>query len=285
MSNVSGRENLTVETAALSLLSRHFYGISDEESRGTPLIQERDVFAVGKVLARTFRRALYRGKPLFFIFEDMHWFDEQSLSLLRVFLPELRVPAAVFMTSRPESSERIIKMIYNIKTRPARIFCICACSRSTGEEVLRFCRTFLSDEVVKARGADYFMRESEGMPLLLAEMVRMLRDNSGAECRDGLRGLIMSRMDELSPPQRQNAGALHVFGAPASVEDIAMLLEAETEQITSAAEELLRRGLICEVKENDDYGVDFLHVNVRECVCNAIPGFKRNSCTGVSPVS
>ena len=52
-----------------------------------------------------------------------------------------------------------------------------------------------------------------------------------------------------------------------------MFLEAETEQITSAAEELLRRGLICEVKENDDYGVDFLHVNVRECVYNAIPGF------------
>ncbi len=267
-------ENLTVETAALSLLSRHFYGISDEESRGTPLIQERDVFAVGKVLAGLAAR-LYRGKPLFFIFEDMHWFDEQSLSLLRVFLPELRVPAAVFMTSRPESSERIIKMIYNIKSVPVGDFLHMRLQPFNGEEVLRFCRTFLSDEVVKARGADYFMRESEGMPLLLAEMVRMLRDNSGAECRDGLRGLIMSRMDELEPLQREMLSALSVFGAPAAIEDIAMLLEAETEQITSAAEELLRRGLICEVKENDDYGVDFLHVNVRECVYNAIPGFKR----------
>ena len=267
-------ENMAVDAGTLSVLSRHFYGISGEDCRGTPLIPERDIFAVGKALAGLSAR-LYRGKPLFFIFEDMHWFDAQSLDLLRVFLPELRVPARIFMTSRPESAEAINKMIYNKKPVPARNFMQMRLMPFTGEEVLRFCRAFLSDEVLRTRGADYFMRESEGMPLLLAEMVRILRGNSGAECRDGLRGLIMSRMDELSPPQREMLSALSVFGAPASVEDLAMLIGEDPGLITADAEELLRRGLICEVKENDDYCVDFIHVNVRECVYDAIPGFKR----------
>ena len=59
------------------------------------------------------------------------------------------------------------------------------------------------------------------MPLLLAEMMRILMENENADCRDGLKGLIMSRLEGMSESERALILTLSAFGGGAQPEELA----------------------------------------------------------------
>lgn len=278
MVNLLKQNQITLEQKNLGVLTRYFYDVSkNENDRGAaPLPPERETLIIAKILAGMTAK-LSIGKRLFFILEDMHWFDVQSLNLLRIFISELQIPAIFFMTSRPESSEYLIKFIYNL--RPSILYSVHSLQLLpfTKEEVMNFCRVFLPEELIRARGENYFVGESAGMPLLLVEMTKILRENANAECRAGLRGLILGRMEELTKRERYILSVLSVFGGPALAEDLALVAQISLDEIFEPIEVLLSRKMVHEIEENGDIFVEFLHDNVRECVYDSIPKLKRKS--------
>lgn len=266
---------LSIEPEHLAILSRYFYDLPlNMHFRGAPFPPDQETYVLGDTLATLVNR-LCAGKRPILIFEDIHWYDDRSLALLRIFITELRVSAVFFITSRPEKTRAIIKFLYNIKPRGRYSLLDIPLLPFTQEETSGFCRCFLSEKIMFERGEDYFQNKSAGIPLLLTEMMKVVRTNCHADCSGILDNLIMSRFEDLTKLQYDLLSLLSVFGAPTSVDDIAMLLSLAPEEIYEPLAELLHREMIREVERAGGFYVDFYHSNVRECVYNSIPGFKR----------
>ncbi|MDR1482966.1 MAG: AAA family ATPase [Synergistaceae bacterium] len=272
------------DRAAARLLSMVFYdfpeeGPADARQRMGPPPEPNPVNIA--MALRTLIESVSGARRPIFVLEDLHWFDPQSLLLLRSFLSEISLPATVYLTSRPEAALSVIGMLYGIRPsardRRDKILEIQLAPLSS-EDTLRLCRAFLSDSVISHRGEEYFTKKSEGLPLLLVEMLRILQDNQDANCFAGLRGLIMSRLDNISPLQRGVMEILSVFGHCATPADIALAMGLHEEDLAAAIEDLLSRRLVFEAPEKRDGGrfsIDFSHSNVRECVYDSIPGIRK----------
>ncbi|OUO95088.1 AAA family ATPase [Cloacibacillus sp. An23] len=258
-----------------AMLSSVFYGFMDGQNPVSAAFSpEKTPLSVGRALAALAQELCAGGRPVF-IFEDLHWFDDRSLSTLRVFLSELRIPAVIFMTARPESAAPAARMIYNIKPQ-ARVRTLELALAPFGEkEIMSYCRSFLPEEVISCRGEEYFIRESEGMPLLLAEMMRILMENENADCRDGLKGLIMSRLEGMSEAERSLVLALSAFGGGAQPEELAAALSESLESTEKTLDALLQKKMIREVNDGGRASIDFLHANVRDCLYDSMPAFRR----------
>lgn len=276
MVNLFREAQISLDSQYTAILARYFYDVShDEYCRGAaPLPQERETLIIAKILGDMALR-ISRGKRLCLIFEDMHWFDPQSLKLLQIFISELKIPAMIFMTCRPEGAKNLMSIVYNL--RPSITYSVLSLQLLpfSKEEIMAFFRVFLSEDIIRSRGETYFVRESSGIPLLLVEMTKILKENANAECRAGLRGLIMGRMEGLTEKEQEVLSILSVFGSPAAPDDLALVAQISLEEISCPIVGLLGRKMIREVEENGDVFVAFSHDNVRECVYESIPKFKR----------
>jgi len=269
---------LEPDQESAALLSGVFYGFQGDARAprhvDAPLSAERNPVYLGRILARLAGMLRKRGK-LCLVFEDLHWFDEQSLLLLKAFLSELEPPACVFMTGRPESVPVVAKLAYPFKQDQRFSFLQLQLLPFGAGDVLHFCRLFLPEDVIADKGENYFIRKSEGMPLLLVEMVRILSENRDADCSDGLRGVITSRMEDMSEVQNEIMSVLAVFGRGASADDLAAVMDVEAKEISAPLEALLQKKLLRETREDQLSLFDFLHVNVMECIYDSLPAFRR----------
>jgi DNA-binding SARP family transcriptional activator len=269
---------VSLDPVAASILSGVFYEFMKQENAphavDTLLNVERNPLTVGAILADLTARLSKDKRPVF-VFEDIHLFDPQSLQLMKVFLSKIKIPLTLFMTSRPESVPLVTELLRGVKSDVPRELLEIPLAPFESDDVVRFCRLFLPDEIVSRKGEDYFIRQSEGMPLLLVEIRGMLLENREANCFAGLKGVIMSRMEDVSPLQREILSILSVFAWGAPVDDIALAAEKEVQEILEPVEGLLRKKMVCEKRESGQFLIDFLHANVRECVYDSIPGFRR----------
>ena len=271
---------LEPDQESAALLSGVFYGFQGDVRAprhvDAPLSADRNPVYLGKILARL-AGLLQSRKRLCLVFEDLHWFDEQSLLLLKAFLAELEPPACVFMTGRPESVPAAARLAYPFKQDQRFSFLQIQLQPFGAGDVLHFCRLFLPEEVIADKGEKYFIRKSEGMPLLLVEMVRILSENRDADCSDGLRGVITSRLEDMTEVQNEILSVLAVCGQGASADDLAAVMNVDAQEISAPLEALLQKKLLRETREGQSSLFDFLHVNVMECICDSLPVFRRNA--------
>ena len=130
------------------------------------------------VLGRIISRLLFSisaGTRPILIMEDLHDFDPQSLLLLEAFLNEVQNPFTVLLTSRPEGIASTVEMFDRLRpSLPHRLLDL-PLGPLEPAETLRFCLSFLPEALVLHKGLDYFVRESEGVPLLLTEILQIGR--------------------------------------------------------------------------------------------------------------
>ena len=273
--SLSKENDIDIGSKKLSILTRYFSDFSNEgHCRGAALLPpEREAPVIAEIMAGITER-ISDGRQPVFVLEDMHWFDASSLRLLSFFIAALKVPAVFFMTSRPEGADVVTGLIYALRPTMRYSVLNMRLMPFTKEETADFCRFFFSEEIIRKRGLDYFFSESAGMPLLLTEMAKILKEDSLAECRDGLRGLIMGRMGGLSKRERELLSVLSVFEGPASSEDIAAAAGLPPDESAGALEKLLKCQMIRETGENNEFQLEFLHENVRKCIYDTIPKFR-----------
>jgi hypothetical protein len=272
-------KGIELDNVTASVLMSVFYDFTRKDSvmTNTPemaLAYEHNPHIIGRMLAELVEKLFAGTRPLL-IMEDLHWFDSSSLSSLQTFLSEIKIPLTVFLTSRPESVASVTNLFYGLKTFVPKKFIEIELSPFGAEETVRFFREFLPEEVISRRGKDYFQSKSGGVPLLIVEMLHMLEDNHDADCASGLKGVLMSRMEDLSPLQREILSVLSVFSIGASVDDIASVMNVLGGDISASIEVMLDKKLVHETDNNGALSLDFLHSNVRDCVYNAIPSFQK----------
>lgn len=217
------------------------------------------------------------GRKLILVIEDLHWFDKQSLLLLETFLTTLPIPATIFITTRPEKSEYAARKLQRIENGGMIDLLQISLKPFDKAETTSFCQLFFDKKLTESSERDYFFRESEGLPLLIVEIIKTLRSHSDTEfIRGGLGGVMLARFGEMPEKQREFLRILSVFTGGAQVSTIAQIMEYTASQVAFVAEELLDRKLIKEVETIEgNILVDFRHEKVRESVYELIPGFQR----------
>jgi class 3 adenylate cyclase/tetratricopeptide (TPR) repeat protein len=212
---------------------------------------------------RSWVEQLAQAQPLVLLFEDVHWGEEPLLRLIEQLAAWVReAPLLLLCIARPEL----------LDVRPTwgggHV-------RSTAIE-LEPLGTEESAELVGALTAELelpidtetVLAKTEGNPLFVEEMIRMLAERRGGSERipDTLQALIAARIDRLPGAQRilvQRAavmGRIFMGGALAH-------LSPEIEDVEESIEELLLRDLVVrEVRSTitGEHAYKFRHVLIRE---------------------
>ena len=233
------------------------------------LMTERNPIVISGIIDGLLRK-ISAKKRIIAVFEDIHWFDVQSLDLLSAFISTASTPLGVIMSGRPESSRITLAMLQNLNAQARWKITSLKLGPLRDDEIAQICRQTLEPDVLTQKGDDCFIRESEGIPLLLFEMLRAAAENPDSDITTGLGGLIMARMGELSSLQRNILAALSVFAAGAEPAQVAEAVGRPLDEILPAADGLLTRELINERAEDGRVVWDFIHVKVRDCVYGSL---------------
>ena len=221
-----------------------------------------------------------KKKTIIMIFEDIHWFDTQSIQLLAAFMSTVDLDLNIILSGRPESSRITLTMLQNLNPSAKWKIVPLKLDPLRNDEIINICRHSLSEELLRQKGDEYFIRESEGIPLLLFEMLRAAAENPDSDLTNGLGGLIMARIGELSVLQQSVLSVLSVFAVGADTEQIAEATSHQHNEVLSAGETLLSKGLLNERQEGGRVMWDFTHVKVRECIYESISLSKRQELHG-----
>ena len=151
------------------------------------------------VLRRYFAGLASAHAPLLLIVEDLHWIDPTSLVLLDELLAaQQRAPILVLMTSRPERMPPMAAQSTHMQL--GRL----------DEQASRALATCVAPGLaLPASEIETIIRRSDGVPLFIEEMTRMVADShtrrdGGAGLRQGgvpdtLMDLLMERLDRSGP--------------------------------------------------------------------------------------
>ena len=239
-------------------------------------VSKRTPMSVGHAVARLIALASSGKRPVVTV-EDLHWFDQQSLHLLETVLTDLPAASLVFITSRPEKSDYAKRKLRRMEADGFIDLLEISLSPFDKSETLSFCARFLDRDLIESRDGDFFFRESEGLPLLIVELIKMLRANASADVKGGLGGVMLARLGEMPETHREFLRVLSVFTNGARVATCAEIIGEDPMKAAQTAEDLLERKLVAEAKTVEGESVVvFRHAKVRESVYEMIPSFKRS---------
>ena len=233
------------------------------------MMTEINPVVLALIIAEMFH-ALSSKARLVLVLEDVHRFDIRSVELIEAILSVVTFPIKIIISSRPESVKYMTAMFRRQDIAVTEI----KLSPFTRSEILFISKSILPKSTVESRGAAYFVNESEGLPLMLFEMLRSLREDPESDCSNGLGALIMERTDRLSEKERSMLRAMSVCiaGNPDIISETAALPKNDTIQ---AAEVLVSKGLIEEHTQDGRPFWCFTHQKLREYIYSSIPLSRR----------
>ena len=276
-------EQIDISSINMSLLAGVFPNFLSEKhlSYNADLVKvsERTPVVIGRSVSRLVAKVSAGKRPVLMM-EDLQWFDPQSHHMLETFLATIPVPAVLFLTSRPEKSDFVLRKLKRLEDNGTLELVQISLKPFDKDETRSFCKMFLSENQSLSRNSELVFNESEGLPLLVVELVKTLRSNSSVKfAKGGLGGVMLARFGELSEISREFLRILSVFtgGVQAST-IISMFAESDASAASAAAEELLRKQMIQEEENlSGQILVNFKHAKVRECIYDSIPEFQRKS--------
>ena len=246
--------------------------------------RERLFELVSRILTEA---AAGRGRLVFI--EDIHWIDESSLDLVR------------FVTRR--GTDAVTRVLLLLTTRPTDVPLAlegAAVSRIeltelTEAESLEMVREALQLEDLPREVAEAIYAKTKGNPLFLEEVVRSLQapnvlnrilgassvsraaELAALEIPDRVQGLLMSRIDRLSPDTREVLKAGSVAGRSF---DESVLAGIDDELLHSvslgrAFDELIAAALIVPERDGDGLDVSFRHALVQDVAYESLPFARR----------
>lgn len=139
--------------------------------------------------------AIARGGPTMIVFEDLHWIDQSSLSLLEELLPLVSHQEVLFVhVYRPLHDETSGELAAFCRRRLGAITSEIRLGPLAGEAAGELIRSLLGLDTLPARLRDRIAGKAEGNPFYIEEVVRSLIDQGVIE-QDGSRYRITDRID------------------------------------------------------------------------------------------
>jgi len=216
------------------------------------------------------------GEPLVLVLEDLQWMDSVSALMLTALVQEFQAGAGVLILgiSRPEEE---VGSIFSRCRRHTRM----ALGSLPEEDVSQWLQGVLGEAQLPAETVQAFLRQGEGHPLFLEELVRHLREQEllypeeGAwklagpameQVPESLNGLILSRVVQVMDPVRRTLREASVIGQEFAV-DLLARVTGDPEALPGYLDALVEGQFIVAAGERDFI---FRHALIRQAVYEAL---------------
>jgi DNA-binding CsgD family transcriptional regulator/DNA polymerase III delta prime subunit len=216
------------------------------------------------------------GRPLLLLFEDLHCADVPSLKLLEFMVRESAASALLIVgtyrdaeVTRTHPLQDTLGMLAR-QPSTQRI----KLGGFSQEETAQFIETALRCPAPELTAALY--QRTEGHPLFLVELARLLEDSRGCALTDlrrvpaGVREAIGSRLNRVSPLCNRALGAAAVIGRSFNTKLLCALLdEVSVDECAAVLDEARRASLIEE--QPDATAWQFTHMLIRDALYDDMP--------------
>jgi class 3 adenylate cyclase len=175
-------------------------------------------------------------EPTVFVCEDVHWADEASVDLLAPLLRLVHeLPVLVMLLARPDRDVPGWRLIGTARDEFGDALVELPLAGLPEDQSRTLVGNLLVIESLPSATRDYILARSEGNPLFVEEVIRMLIDRglirrdgerwiatkevADADIPDTIHGLLLARIDRLPPEIRRTLRAASVIGRqfPATV--------------------------------------------------------------------
>ena len=182
------------------------------------------------------------GPPVLFLFEDVHWVDPSTLDLLGQLiarLPEQR--AMLLMTARP-AFESPWSEIEHVKVQRLTPF--------TNDDTRALVLAMTEGRTLPDRMLDQLVERTDGIPLFVEELTRMLMDAGQLEdtktsaIPTTLHDSLMARLDRIEPVARKVAQLGATIGRAFELDLLRKIYSGGTEEMEQGVEALLGAQLV-----------------------------------------
>jgi serine/threonine protein kinase len=224
-----------------------------------PSTQRRIVFEGVIALLRAFSQKA----PLLICIDDLQWADSDSLALLAAVLEAEAPPRVLFLaTTRPESAALVHEaalVALLAKSTVERVKLGALTEQASRHFVERVATSRLATAQI-----DAIVRESQGHPMFLAELLRLaLHPDEASAGSMTLDEAIVRRAHRLAPLARQVLGAIALAGAPISKPVLRSALAIRGEELVAALGDLAEGHWVRVFTAAD---VECYHDRIREAV-------------------
>ncbi|HLZ31405.1 MAG TPA: adenylate/guanylate cyclase domain-containing protein [Chloroflexota bacterium] len=210
--------------------------------------------------------------------DGVQWIDFESLAVLDAVVPDLEDARVVLITTaRPEWRHTWPNEVLTVHLEPFSL-----------QDCTQFVSFLLRSTAVAPATIDILARESDGNPLLLAEMVRSGVESGGLSEQDGewrlqrrggavagggvdaLRSIIQARLDQLSSDERRVLQVAAVLGQNWTGSLLARVLD-ENLPVPDLLRALAEREYLVQEMGGEEPGYSFAHTITQEVAYASLP--------------
>jgi DNA-binding SARP family transcriptional activator len=222
----------------------------------------------------SFLRAASEAQPLMLALDDLHAADAPSLLLLRFLARELReariVLAGTFRDSESAADDALAEAVSELRREP--ITHIVQLGGLALPELARFIEQITGAQPSERLGVAIH-RETEGNPLFVGELVRLLASEGRLEEAEGpewepsiplgLREVIGHRLRHLSDDCKRLLSVASVLGREVRLDVLERVSEHSGEELLDSLEEAFAAGVVTELPAYPG-GLRFSHALIRD---------------------
>ena len=234
--------------------------------------------AIGQFLLKAAQQV-----PLTLVFDNLHWADSLSLSLLEFITQELTrgrlLLAGTFRDGEVQKNAPLLTMLGGL-SRDAdveRIHLAGLSQEAIGKLAASMCGTALPDSVIGT-----ICQRTDGNPLFATELIKVLLDESPgntittvlSKIPAGVRETIARRLTRLSTRCNTLLGIAAVYGRQFTAQELAAAAEESVSEIITGLEPAMQAGI---VDPGDDVAgnYQFTHALIRETIYEELPALDR----------
>ncbi|WP_054870492.1 AAA family ATPase [Caloranaerobacter sp. TR13] len=207
-----------------------------------------------------------RRKKILLIFEDLHWMDDMSLSLLgKIILHDENNNINLLGTLRNVCSYKIEKFIA-LLSKYNRVEKICL-SRFTKNEVEDFLSKALPEHKFSEELKNRIYEETEGNTFFLVEFLNTVKEKGNINFMTSkIQDILKSRLLDISEDGRKIINIISLFFDEASLDIIKEVSGKNEFEIIEIIDELKNKYIIKEIIQEDRISYKFTHQKLREFI-------------------
>lgn len=224
------------------------------------------------------------------VIEDAHWADETTLDFL-LFLQFRQPPTSLLVTFRPEdvpAGSLLLRLGSQLPSGTSRLR-VTLGSLDVGQTA-ELVSSMLQGEAVSGEFASFLHHRTEGLPLAVEEVVRLMHDRADLTRRGGgwvrrhldaivvvpqtVRDAVLERAGRLGTDAQAVLRAAAVLTEPADEPTLVTVSGLPAEQAAAGIDEAIDAGLL---REHDRRLLGFRHVLASWAVYEATPGSVRRT--------
>ncbi|OAA92184.1 AAA family ATPase [Clostridium ljungdahlii] len=215
-------------------------------------------------------------KRMILFFDDVQWMDQVSLSLVKNIMLNLQNRKfMIIFTCRNGYDKRINNFISFIRFR--NLINEIEIKSLNTEETIGFVKLLLPDYKFSKEELDNIYLNTEGNMFFLVECLNNFKDKKQPfTISSRMQDILETRLYSISDRARRLLSILSIFFDMVRIEEIQELVGDNHLEMIDSISELEKKGLIKEIYLNDEVGITFNHIKMREYVYSQLSSVEKS---------